>query len=191
MRNSFPCGRIFESLDAGLLSALSDPGRHGGGKPARARVVRVDVSGHLQPIRPGLFNVPDRHFEFRRVRLADGFEVVDFGANAGLAGNRDHLVNAVQQPRAREPHVRRVETVILGCNLGQLDQLLGVGKRPGNLHQRRGNAKGTLFHGLTDQSPHAIELLGAGRPVLLAQLVNARGRSSHERGHIRRDAARL
>src|SRR5690606_2452868 len=129
----------------------------------------------------------DRLVEFRPVLHSRGLQVVDLGRDVRLAGDGDQLVDRLEQLVALAPDVRDVHATVLRGDARELDQLARLRVERRRVDQRGADAERTLLHGLSHQRAHALQLIGRGRPVLVADLVDTHRRRADERRDVRRD----
>ena len=92
--------------------------------------------------------------------------VRDLDADARLAADAEHLVDALHHPRALVAHVAGVDAVERSHRLRQLDDLLGARERAGRVDQPGGEAERALIHHPLDQLAHVLGL-EVGRLALL------------------------
>ncbi len=174
-----------------LEAALLHPRRHAGVEAGGAGRVGVDIGGDVEPLGARPFDRGHRVVEERPVGLAGRLEVVDLGPDVGFASDVDELVDGLDQVGALAAEVRDVHPVVLGDDLGERDEFVGVGKAPRRIDERRGDAHRALLHGGADDGPHLVELLRRRGPIVVADDVLAWGRGADERRDIRGDAALL
>src|SRR5439155_5468900 len=89
--------RIRESRPPRLEAALLHPGWHRAVETSGAGGVGVDIRRHREPCSSCFLNAIDDPLELPPVGLAGSLEVVDLGANAGLAGEGLKLLECLEQ----------------------------------------------------------------------------------------------
>ena len=181
--------RVLEPLDAFFMTAFSHPGRHGRRQPAHAGVVGVDVARDIEPLGAGLLDKLDRRVELVDILPADHAEVIHLAANPGLPRNRDEFLDGVQEARSGESEMGNVQSVVLRRGLGQCGQLGGIGIRTRHLHQRRRDTHRTSSMARRTRVAHPIQFIGAGRSILLSELVDPQRRCADKRCDVGRDTA--
>ena len=72
-------------------------------------------------------------------------------------------------------------------HLGQLDQLVGVGVRPGRIVEARGQAERSLLADLTDHGLHVVELRPRGRAIVPAHRPDTHGGVAEDEADVDRD----
>jgi hypothetical protein len=80
--------------------------------------------------------------------------VVDLSRHAGAAGDLDCLLQPFEQPRFFGAHVSDVDAVIVGHDLTERDQLIGIGVAAGGIDERGGDAERAIFHGRGEHFRH-------------------------------------
>ena len=100
-------------------------------------------------------------------------------------------VDRFDQPIALAADVRDVLAAVLRGHLAQLDQFLGARVERRRVDQRRADPERALFHLLTHERAHLVELSRRGLPILEADDVLADRRRADERRDVLRDAAPL
>ncbi len=124
---AFPGGGITKSLRPGLVAALLHPGRHGRVQAGGAGRVGVHVGGDVEALGARRLDPGDDRVELVPVLRAGRLEVVDLGADAGLAGDGDEFVHRFQESVALAAQVRDVASAVLRCDPAQRDQFIRVG----------------------------------------------------------------
>ncbi len=171
-----------------LVAALLHPGRHRGVETGRARRVGVHVRRDAQSLGPRVLDAGDDRVELPPVLGACLLQVVDLGRDVGLAGDRDQLVDRLEQVVPFAPQMRDVHSAVLAGFGGQRDQLLRVRVEARCVDEGRADAERPFPHRFGHQLPHPVELGRRRIAVLVAELVNPHGRRADERRDVRRDA---
>ena len=156
---------------------------------ARARSgVGVLVLRDVQPFGARLLDVGQHP-----VGLAPGgrpgqLDVRNLGADARLARDAEDLVERLVDLVVLVPHVAGVDAVVRRDDLGQLDNLIGLGEHARLVDQAGRKPDRAVLHGLLDQRFHLGQFLRRGRAVEgAAHGLFADGVVADERGHVHGD----
>ena len=119
----------------------------------------------------GLHTVNHR-VELVPVGRARSLEVIDLGRQTRLSGNRDELVDGLEQLIPLAAHVRDVHATVLASDLGDLDQLVGLCVERGSVDQRRTDPERALFHALPHERSHGLQLGLVGSAIVIPEFVH-------------------
>ena len=146
-------------------SAFLHPRRHGGIESGRAGGVGVHVGGDSQTVRARGFDFADDVVHLRPIFLAGRLEVIDLGVDAGLARDRDQLIDRLQQLIAFAAHMRDVHSAVGRGSFRQRDHLVGLGVRPGRVDERGRDAERPVLHRFSHERAHLLELRTGRRAI--------------------------
>ena len=114
--------------------------------------------------------------------------MVNLGTNVCFACDRQQFINCGDHVGTFIAHVGYVHAVVFGSHFGQGDQFISLCKETGWIHQRRRHAQSTVFHRLSNECAHLVELFGRRCTVFVSDDVPARYCRTNERCHVGRDA---
>ena len=100
----------------------------------------------------------------------------------------DRLAHRIHQREPLFPHVADVNAAVAGRDLGQLDDLLGLGEGPRWVLEAGGESVGAFLHRLVHQRAHLVEFRIGGRPVFEADHFAADRAVSDHQPHVDRRA---
>ena len=118
------------------------------------------------------------------VRPACRLEVVHLGGQSGAVGDREELVEGLEEPVPLAAKVRDVFAAVPGGDGAQLDQLLGRGEAAWRVDEGRADAEGAVGHLVGDEALHVAHLGGRHGPVLEAGADLAQRPGPYEGGDV-------
>lgn len=127
--------------------------------------VGILVGGHFLAFLACLLDQGDGIACLAKGGLARGLQVRDVDRQACFPADLQRFLNGRQQAGAFISNVADVKTAMAGRNLGQRNQLAGVGVGSWVVDQAGREGPGAVLHRLVHQLLHAFQLLGRGRPV--------------------------
>ena len=165
-------GQAVEALDPVLLGPGGDDHR---GQLGARRNVGILVGGDRLPRLPGLVDPRAGRGRQAPARLARGLQVRDVDRQPRLLADRQDLVDRPEEALPLVADVAGVEPAVLGDDLGQRDQLGGLGEAAGQVDQAGGHPPGAGLHAPFDQGLHPLELVSRRRAVGVAHHRGADG----------------
>ena len=148
-------------------------------------MVGVHVGRDPEALGTRLLHAPDHVPQLVPIVPARGLEVVDLGRDTGLAGNRNQLLDVLEESVSLTPDVADVHAAVLPGDFREGDQLVRSGVERGRVDQRRPDAQRPFLHCPPHEAAHFLELCLCRRPVLVAEHVDANGGRPDERGDVR------
>ena len=169
-----------------LGAAGQRPLREQDGRTCTRSRVRIQVVRNGQPRRVGRVDHRQTPLTPAPLPRPRRLVMIDLGRDIRLFRDPDHFRHRLQQPAPLVAHVAHVDAAVRRRDLGQLDDLLGLGKVGGHVQEPRRKPQRPLAHRLVDQRPHFVEFGGRGRAVLHAHHLFARPGVAREESHVGR-----
>ena len=132
----------------------------------------LDGGDHLRHLAPVLFS--------------RDFQMKDLHWDVGFAADLERFVQRVRFDVAFIADVRGVDAALLGRDLGQRDQLIGLRVRAGSVDQRARQSHRAVAHGIVHHDLHLLQLVGGRSAVCRADYHVTNLRRAHIRSQIDR-----
>ncbi len=143
-----------QALQHGLGAALAHPHRQAGVEAVGRAVVGIDVGRYAQAAGARRLDAAQHLGHLSPVGLVGGLEVPDLGRDVRALGDRQHLVERLEDLVALRALVGDVDAAVRGRDLRQLDEFVRRGEPIGDVLQRRTQAEGAILHRVGHERLH-------------------------------------
>ena len=160
------CRRLLQPAQKCRRATCARPRRHKDGDARVRRCVRVLVHHYVDALPARGIHQCKRLAAPAPHRLADDLVMRQHNWQLCLAANLDGFLHRVNQPQSFLAEVRGIKTAACCCLPRQRNDLVRLGKRPGQILQSRRNSPSPLVHCLPHHRLHSSQFLCRWRTVV-------------------------
>ena len=178
------CGRVSEARHHGSPPALTHPHGQARVEGIAAGRVGIQVCRYIQPLDTRAVEALQHRGHAAPVLRVGGLQVMHDGRHAGLAGDAEHLVEALVDGVGFGALVRDVAAAVASRHARHGYQFLGAREAVGHILQGRGHAKGASLHGGGHLRLHGGQFDGCCGAVVAADHRIPHAASADERAQV-------